>query len=331
MTLGLGVMGYPMAVNLRTKLDSDRKMFTCDVNKSALDRFQEEMEGKGPVQTLDSAYQVIQAAVCLAPMSPRLTDEHLPQDILITVLPSASAMGAVYLDSATGILPGIEADTSKRRKLVIECGTINSGTIKEIFEAASKLPNLQFVDAPISGGPMGSQAGTLSFMVGCPSDVFPPLKSELLDHMGKPESIFHCGQVGSGTAFKIINNYISLVSVLSVSEAYSIATKLGLDLKALTDVFNSGSAQCWVISNNNPVPGIHPHAPASNNYKGGFRVELALKDLGLGMELAEMAGVETTLNKATIGVFEKVAADERYKGKDSRVVYKYLVEKEKMD
>ncbi len=240
-------------------------------------------------------------------------------------------MKAVYLDPRTGIFADVEANAFKRNKIVIECGTINTSTIQEIANAASSLSNLMFIDAPISGGPMGSQAGTLSFMVGCPSDIFPSLKSELLVHMGKPESIFHCGSVGSGTAFKIINNYISIVSILTVSEAYSIATKLDLDLHRLTDVFNSGSAQCWVISKNNPVPGIHPHAPASNNYEGGFRLELALKDLGLGAELGEMVGVDTVLNKATVEVLQKVQGDERYKGKDSRVVYKYLVEKEKVD
>lgn len=240
-------------------------------------------------------------------------------------------MKAVYLDSKTGIFPGIEADTSKRNKVVIECGTINTNTIQEIASAASDFTSLAFIDAPISGGPMGSQAGTLSFMVGCPTSLFPSLKSDLLVHMGKPESIFHCGEVGSGTAFKIINNYISIISILSVSEAYSIATKLGLDIRALTGVLNSSSGQCWVISNNNPVPGIHPHAPASNNYEGGFRLELALKDLGLGTELADTVGVDTVLNKATMEVLRKVQADERYEGRDSRVVYKYLVEKEKVD
>ncbi len=60
---GLGVMGYPMAINLRSKIDSNRQMFICDVNKSALDRFQTEMDGKGSVQVMESAYQVIQAAV----------------------------------------------------------------------------------------------------------------------------------------------------------------------------------------------------------------------------------------------------------------------------
>ena len=69
---GLGVMGYPMAINLRSKNDPDRQMFICDVNQSALDKFQMETQGKGSVEIKDSAYQVIQAAVCIS-----LHDAHI--------------------------------------------------------------------------------------------------------------------------------------------------------------------------------------------------------------------------------------------------------------
>jgi 3-hydroxyisobutyrate dehydrogenase len=172
---------------------------------------------------------------------------------------------------------------------------------------------------------MGSKDGTLTFMVGSPRTLFPRLKS-LLVHMGKPESIFHCGDVGSGTAFKLINNYISIISVLSVSEAYNIANRLDLDLNKLTEILNTGSAQCWVTSKNNPVPGIHPEAPASHGYEGGFRLELAHKVLELGKDLAESAGARTVLDKAALKVFQDAADDPRYAGKDARVVYKFLTE-----
>lgn len=197
----------------------------------------------------------------------------------------------------------------------------------EVAQKFATTPNVRFVDAPISGGPMGSEAGTLSFMVGCDTpELFNTIKSSLLAHMGDPKNIFHCGQVGTGTAFKIINNYISLVSVVSVSEAYTIARRMNLDIELLTDLLNSGSAQCWVTSKNNPVPGIHPNAPASNGYQGGFRLDLAEKVLSLGQELAESVGARTVLDKAALQVFKGANKDARYAGKDARVVYKYLVE-----
>jgi len=239
-------------------------------------------------------------------------------------MPSSDAVKAVYLDPETGVLAGAAASPNQQ-KLLIECGTIPQSRIKEVAEAAQKIENTNFIDAPISGGPTGSNGGTLSFMVGAPQALFDQVRP-LLVHMGKPESIFHCGDVGTGSAFKIINNYIGLISVLSVSEAYNIASRMGLDLNVLTDLFNTSSAQCWVTSKNNPIPGITPNGAASRGYEGGFRLELAHKDLSLGKELAEMVGARRDLHEVALKVYGEAKADPRYAGKDARVLYKMLSE-----
>ena len=238
-------------------------------------------------------------------------------------MPSSDAVRSVYLDAKTGVIAGAAA--SGQQKLLVECGTIPQSTIKEVAEASQKVKNVDFIDAPISGGPIGSREGTLSFMVGASQSLYEKIRP-LLVHMGNPESIFHCGEVGTGTAFKIINNYISLISVLSVSEAYNIASRMNLDLKVLTDLFNTSSAQCWVTSKNNPVPGMTPNSAASRGYEGGFRLELAYKDLSLGKELAEMVGARRDLHKVALEVYEEAKADPRYAGKDARVLYKFLSE-----
>ena len=139
-------------------------------------------------------------------------------------------------------------------------------------------------------------------------------------------NVNHCGDVGTGTAFKTINNYISVNSVLIACEALNIGAKLDLDMRHLIDTINSSSGQSWVTLRNNPVPGIHPHAPASNDYNGGFRIELAQKDLKLGLKLAEMAGARAILPSTTLGALDEAAADPRYTGKDLRVLYKWLNE-----
>lgn len=244
--------------------------------------------------------------------------------MLFTVMPSGDAVKSVYMDPKTGILAAT-ACSANQQKLLIECGTIPQSMIKEVAEASQKVKNVAFIDAPISGGPIGSKEGTLSFMVGAPQTLFDQVRP-LLVHMGNAESIFHCGNVGTGTAFKIINNYISLISVLSVSEAYNIASRMNLDLNVLTKLFNTSSAQCWVTSKNNPVPGITPNSAASHGYEGGFRLELAHKDLLLGKELAEMVGARRTLHEAALGVYEEAKADPRYAGKDARVLYRFLNE-----
>jgi 3-hydroxyisobutyrate dehydrogenase len=175
---------------------------------------------------------------------------------------------------------------------------------------------------------MGAEAGTLTFMVGANDvGVFEEVK-EVLAHMGKKESVFHCGQVGAGTAFKVINNYLSAITSLAASEALNIGSKMGLDVKLLTDVINVSGGQCWVTSQSNPVPGVQANVPSSRNYEGGFRLELCTKVLKMGSELAEMVGARTILDKPTLGAFEEASGDARYHGKDARVVYKWLNESE---
>lgn len=261
------------------------------------------------------------------------------------MLPGSAAVEAVYLDPHTGVLAGAVAAAAEGRgggtelesKLVMECGTIETDTILAVAAAARETSEgqlqgtLAFVDAPVSGGPMGAQAGTLTFMVGCePSaaaEAFPAAQA-CLRHMGSPGGTFLCGGVGAGTAFKVINNYLSAITSLAAAEALNIGVKAGLDPKLLTDVINQSGGQCWVTSKSNPVPGVQAGVPSSRNYEGGFRIELCAKVLGMGSRLAESVGARTVLDKPTLGAFAEAIADERYKGKDARVVYKWLNEYE---
>lgn len=251
------------------------------------------------------------------------------------MLPGSKAVRAVYLDPVTGILAGMAASGQDGgNKLLVECGTIETDTILSVAEAAKATDpvNLTFVDAPVSGGPMGAQAATLTFMVGCPpaksANIFPLVRS-YLQHMGNPAGIFLCGDVGAGTAFKIINNYLSAITSLAAAEALNMGVKAGLDPKLLTDVINASGGQCWVTSRSNPVPDVQADAPSSRGYEGGFRIELCAKVLGMGSRLADMVGARTVLDLPTLQAFTEAMADERYRGKDARVVYKWLNESER--
>ena len=227
-------------------------------------------------------------------------------------LPSGSAFGT-YPDIVMSNIPAFEIPRFKPS---------STSTLQPV-----DLHSTDFVDAPVSGGPNGAANGTLAFMVGTnrPDPVFDQAKS-FLTHMGKPDSIFLCGALGAGVAFKIINNYISAIASLASSEALNIGVKLGLDPKRLTEVINASGGQTWITSNINPVPGVQPNVPSSRNYEGGFRIELCKKVLEMGSELAMQANARTVLDKPTLAAFEEAAADERYKGKDARVVYKWLNE-----
>ncbi|EAT86776.2 hypothetical protein SNOG_05712 [Parastagonospora nodorum SN15] len=309
-------MGYPMALNLRKGLDDSHTLLVCDVSSDALARFQNDAKGHGPVSTVDGGYQAVQLA-----------------DTVITMLPDSNAVKKVYLDPSTGILAGAEANSgTKSDKLIMECGTIETSTILEVAKATSSskaAENLTFVDAPVSGGPMGAQDGTLAFMAGANNKAIFPRVKGYLSHMGKPDAIFLCGDIGAGTAFKVINNYLSAITSLAASEALNIGTKMGLDVALLTDVINVSGGQCWVTSKSNPVPGVQANVPSSRDYEGGFRIELCRKVLGMGSELAEMVGARTILDKPTLAAFDEAMSDGRYKGKDARVVYKWLNESER--
>ncbi|KAF4309695.1 hypothetical protein GTA08_BOTSDO01879 [Botryosphaeria dothidea] len=311
--IGLGVMGYPMAKNLRKGLSPDQTLLICDVNQAAITRFQEETADQGPVQVITNGLEAAKAA-----------------DVIITMLPDSAAVKAVYLDPATGILAGTSSSPSS--KLLMECGTIETATILSVAAAVSALPaphRPTFVDAPVSGGPMGAVAGTLTFMVGAPTPAAFARAAPLLAHMGKRDALFHCGAVGAGTAFKIINNYLSAITSLAAAEALNIGVKMGLDPKVLTDVINASGGQCWVTSRSNPVPGVQEGVPSSRGYEGGFRIELCRKVLKMGSELAGDVGARTVLDGVALEAFGEASADERYRGKDARVVYKWLNESER--
>lgn len=311
-----------MAKNLLAGLSSENTFLICDVSAEALDRFRIEAKGDATVEVIANGFEAAKVA-----------------DTVITMLPGSDAVKSVYLDPETGILAGAvaaaAASGSPSPKLIMECGTIETDTILAVARATQKISDsnldgtLTFVDAPVSGGPMGAEAGTLAFMVGCPpvvSDtVFPKVKS-YLKHMGKEKDIFLCGDVGAGTAFKVINNYLSAITSLAASEALNIGSKAGLDVKLLTDVINVSGGQCWVTSKSNPVPGVQENVPSSRDYNGGFRIELCAKVLGMGSKLAKSVGARTILDEPTLEAFHEAMADERYKGKDARVVYKWLNE-----
>ncbi|KAI1749123.1 NAD binding domain of 6-phosphogluconate dehydrogenase-domain-containing protein [Xylaria castorea] len=321
--IGLGVMGYPMAKNLLSGLGPEKTLLICDVSTDAIDRFLNEAKGQATVEVIANGFEATKVA-----------------DTVITMLPGSDAVKSVYLDQETGILAGAVAAAASgwlAPKLIMECGTIETDTILTVAKATREVSDstldgtLKFIDAPVSGGPMGAEAGTLTFMVGClphvSDTVFPVVKS-YLRHMGKEKEIFLCGDVGAGTAFKVINNYLSAITSLAASEALNIGTKAGLDVKLLTDVINASGGQCWVTSKSNPVPGVQENVPSSRDYDGGFRIELCAKVLGMGSKLAKSVGARTILDGPTLEAFREAMADERYRGKDARVVYKWLNESE---
>lgn len=121
----------------------------------------------------------------------------------------------VFLDASTGLLAGCPTD---KPRLFLETSTIEASASLEVLKAVKdSVPSAKFLDAPVSGGIPPAHAGTLTFMVGGPDDVFEEAKP-IMATMGKFENLIHCGGPGAGLATKQINNYIAYCSYVALCE-----------------------------------------------------------------------------------------------------------------
>ncbi|KAH9815737.1 3-hydroxyisobutyrate dehydrogenase [Teratosphaeria destructans] len=186
-----------------------------------------------------------------------------------------------------------------------------------------KHPQAHFYDAPVSGGVIGAEKGTLTFMLGCAKDDDNiKLLTSLLSLMGS--NIFPCGGPSLGLTAKLCNNYCSGLIAIATSEAMNIGMASGMDPRVLANIFHTSTAQSSILDDWCPVPGLCPEAPASKGYKGGFRVQLMKKDFGLAVDAAKRVGARTALAEEGLKVYEGASGDERCKDLDSRVIYRYL-------
>lgn len=207
------------------------------------------------------------------------------------------------------------AATKNRDRLLIECSTIEIESTQEIGKAVIDAGLGNFVDATVSGGMWGANDGTLSFMVGhsepTDTDIVGKLIYETLSLVGVPSTIAFCGGLGMGQVAKIAHNYITLANNLVATEGMAIGLKYGIDKKALFKCIREGTANSWVMGLEQPVPGLVPEAPSSNNYKRAFAPALSVKDLTIGINAAKKVGVNPTAGEAAIKAFRVVDADPR--------------------
>ena len=215
-------------------------------------------------------------------------------DVVITMLPSSPHVRSVYLN-ATGVLSAATPGT-----LLIDCSTIDPHTARDVaFDAKAK--SFSMIDAPVSGGTGGAEAGTLTFMVGGDSQDFEKAKP-ILACMGK--NIVHCGGAGNGQVAKICNNMMLAIEMIATAEGMSLAAKLGMDPKIFAGIANTSSGRCWSSDTYNPYPGVMDNAPASRGYTGGFGSDLMLKDLTLVTEAAKAAKHPVMLGAAAQQLYQ---------------------------
>lgn len=271
--IGLGNMGGPMAANL---LKAGHAVTVFDLSKDAV----EILVGQGAT-TQSTAQECVKGA-----------------EFVISMLPAGKHVSSVYLGN-DGLINHIAPGS-----LVIDSSTIDGLTAKTVGQALED-KGIRFIDAPVSGGVGGATAGTLSFMVGGEPTQFERAKP-ILESMGK--NIFHAGDLGAGQVAKVCNNMLLSVLMVGTSEALQLGISNGLDPKVLSDIMSKSSGSNWTLDVYNPCPDVMENVPSSNDYQGGFMVDLMAKDLGLAMDTAVSSQSPTPMGALARSLYAMHAA-----------------------
>ena len=269
--IGLGNMGGPMAANLLAAGHSVRVFDLVE------ERVNELVEKGG--QAAGSPEDAVQGVECC-----------------ISMLPASVHVRGLYLEDNRG--PAL-IDVLSPETLVIECSTIAPDTAREVGEAA-RARGIQMLDAPVSGGTAGAEAGTLTFIVGGEEAALERARP-LLEVMGA--NIFHAGGPGAGQVGKVCNNMMLAIVMTGTSEALALGVANGLDPERLSNIIRDSSGGNWVLEKYNPWPGVMDGVPASRDYSGGFFTDLMIKDLGLAMEAAASTGKSVPMGSLALSLY----------------------------
>lgn len=276
--LGLGNMGFYMARNL---VEAGYDVTGFDVVEAAT-----RAAAEHGVTSAESAVDAVEGA-----------------EVVITMFPAGKHVLAAYAD---GIL-----DVAAPGTLFIDSSTIAVDDSVQAAQLAHDAGHLA-LDAPVSGGTTGAEAGTLTFMVGGSQAAFDKAEP-LLDVMGR--KIVHAGASGTGQATKIVNNMALAINTIGTAEAFSLGKNLGLSDQTLYDVMSTSAAQSWSVTTNCPVAGPVPESPASNDFRPGFATGLMAKDLNLAREAIESTGSSADFGLAAYRAYTEFNSEDN-SGKD---------------
>ncbi len=251
--IGLGNMGAPMAANL---VAAGHQLKVFDLVPAL-------MESATGSEASASAIEAATGA-----------------DIVISMLPAGEHVRGLYIgqEGHEGLIESLDPDTT-----IIDCSTIDTASAQAVAAAAAE-KGFAMLDAPVSGGVGGAQAGTLTFIVGGAGEALARVRP-VLEAMGA--NIFHAGEAGAGQTAKICNNMLLAVLMAGTAEALAMGVDNGLDPAVLAEIMKVSSGGNWALNVYNPYPGVMEGVPAANGYAGGFLVDLMRKDLGLAMLIAQ--------------------------------------------
>ena len=180
-----------------------------------------------------------------------------------------------------GLLAG-----AREGDVIFDLSTVSPGSTKRLAERAAKR-GVRVIDAPVSGSVSGAAAGTLAVMVGATEDVAGRY-APVLGAIGT--SVFYLGEVGRGNTLKLLNNLVALTNQAVLCEAMALADRLGVPRQMVGEVVGKSSGASFILERKLA-------AVVKHDYRAGFFVDLAYKDLGLALDLATEAGARTDLVK----------------------------------
>ncbi|KAF9393110.1 hypothetical protein CPB97_000012 [Podila verticillata] len=305
--VGLGNMGLPMATNLFKGFSADTDFIIYDINQKTTSTFLKDHNtdpsNKDKVKVASSPLEVAKEAT-----------------VIVTMLPASQHVEGVYFGK-DGLLEGLTAE-----HLVMDASTIDQSMATKVAKVLHE-KGAKAIDAPVSGGTGGAQAGTLTFMVGSRTNGDFDLAKPYLEKMGK--NIVYCGTNGNGQVAKICNNMLLGISMIATSETMNLGVRMGMDPKLLAGILNTSSGRCWSSEVYNPCPGVQENSAATRGYTGGFGMPLMAKDLRLAVNAAVDTKSTVMLGALAQQLYNQMAANKEYEHLDFSAAYKWLSENAK--
>jgi len=276
--VGAGLMGAPMVGRL---IEAGH-----DVTVSSRD----------PARLADSGWRVVG--------SPEEAADGA--EVVCSIVPDSPEVAAVV----EAVLKTAAAGT-----VIVEMSTISPATARELASRCAS-GGVDYLDCPVSGGPVGAEAGTLAIWVGGDAGAMERARP-VLEVLGQADRIRHCGAVGAGLAVKLANNFLGAVNAAASAEALALAREAGADPALVVEAVNDGTGANWQLAN------LYPRKVLRGDFGPGFRITHMAKDLRIAAEVAAEYGLELPeLELARARLDEAIArfGDDRDYGAVARLV-----------
>ena len=286
--IGLGNMGGPMTANL---VRAGHEVRGFDLNP----------------QVLATA-----AANGVTPAS-SIADAVFGAEVVFTMLPRGEHAITVYMGEG-GVLASVNPGT-----LLVDSSTIDVESARKLHDAAAKA-GFRFVDAPVSGGISGAQAGTLTFMIGGEPGAVSDA-SAFIESMSA--HIIPTGGATTGQAAKICNNLMLFINLAGAAEGAVLADRLGVDKQVFWDIASVSSGDSWALRTWYPIAGVVPSSAANTAFAATFTTELANKDIGLAIAAARATGTPLEIGEHVQRLFQRVL-DAEQGDKDCSIIVKLV-------